>query len=186
VWAGLEARRRGELGATDVRELLDDAVDMALRDQEDAGIDLVTDGEMRRIGFFTADFYQRLTGLRALEPDRKLGVGGHDQLHRFEVLEPIAAPGGLGVVAEYTYARSRTNRPLKVTLPGPFTLAGRLVTGNVYRTRAQAAEPFIPILNVELNSLVQAGATFYPDRRAVASHPSAGSGGLRRALERRG
>ena len=42
--------------------MLDDAVDVALRDQEDAGIDVVSDGEMRRTGFFTAEFYQHLTG----------------------------------------------------------------------------------------------------------------------------
>ncbi len=116
--SGLEAARRGAFGPADLREMLDDAVDMALRDQEDAGIDLVSDGEMRRAGFFTAAFYAHLTGLRGLEPDRKLGAAGHDQQHRFEVVEPIAAPAGLGVVAEYTYARGRTLRPLKVTLPG--------------------------------------------------------------------
>ena len=38
-----------------MRETQDDAVDMAVRDQEDAGVDLITDGEMRRVGFFTAE-----------------------------------------------------------------------------------------------------------------------------------
>ena len=60
---------------------------------------------------------------------RVLGAAGHDQQHRFEVLEPIAAPNGLGVVAEFAAARARTNRPLKVTLPGPYTLSGRLSYG---------------------------------------------------------
>ena len=46
--------------------MLDDAVDLALRDQEEAGIDVVSDGEMRRAGFFTAEFYRRVTGVRAL------------------------------------------------------------------------------------------------------------------------
>ena len=87
--------------------MLDDAVDLALRDQEDAGIDLVSDGEMRRAGFFTAEFYKHVTGVRPLVADRLLGAGGHDQQHRFEVLEPIAAPNGLGVIAEYRYASGR-------------------------------------------------------------------------------
>ena len=81
---------------------------------------------MRRAGFFTAEFYRHLTGVRALRRDRRLGAGGHDQQHRFEVLEPIAAPDGLGVVAEYRSRGPRTTRPLKVTLPGPYTLSGRL------------------------------------------------------------
>ena len=56
--------------------------DIALRDQEEAGIDVVSDGEMRRAGFFTAEFYRHLTGLRPLEPVRRVGAPGHDQQHR--------------------------------------------------------------------------------------------------------
>jgi 5-methyltetrahydropteroyltriglutamate--homocysteine methyltransferase len=98
--SGIEAAQRGEFGPADLAEMLDDAVDLALRDQESAGIDVVSDGEMRRAGFFTAEFYRHLTGVRALPSARRLGAGGHDQQHRFEVLEPIAAPEGLGVVGE--------------------------------------------------------------------------------------
>ena len=127
--AGIDAALRGEYGPADLAELLDDGVDLALHDQAEAGIDIVSDGEMRRAGFFTAEFYRHLTGVRALAPDRRIGVGGHDQQHRFEVLEPIAAPDGLGVVEEFRFARTRTDRRLKVTLPGPYTLSGRLTSG---------------------------------------------------------
>ena len=85
-------------------------VDLALRDQERAGIDVVSDGEMRRAGFFTAEFYRHLTGVRALPSDRLLGAGGHDQQHRFDVLEPIAAPDGLGVVEEFRFASHADRR----------------------------------------------------------------------------
>ncbi len=144
--AGIDAAERGEFGPADLSEMLDDAVDLALHDQEEAGIDVVSDGEMRRAGFFTAEFYRHLTGVRPLPADRRLGAGGHDQQHRFEVLEPIAAPDGLGVIAEYRYASTRTTRPLKVTLPGPYTLSGRLRTGpgEVYAERDAAAEAFVP------------------------------------------
>ena len=70
------AAGRGELGPRDLRELQDDAVDTALRDQEDAGVDVVSEGEMRRVGFFTAEFYRHLTGVSALEPQRRLGPAG--------------------------------------------------------------------------------------------------------------
>ena len=102
------AAERGELGPRDIAEYQDDAVDTAIRDQEDAGIDVVVEGEMRRVGFFTAEFYRHLTGVTALEPSRRLGPAGHDQQHRFSVEEPITAPNGLGVVAEFEYARSRS------------------------------------------------------------------------------
>jgi 5-methyltetrahydropteroyltriglutamate--homocysteine methyltransferase len=174
--AGIDAAERGEFGPTDLGEMLDDAVDLALRDQEEAGIDIVSDGEMRRAGFFTAEFYRHVTGVRALPPSRRLGAGAHDQQHRFEVLEPIAAPDGLGVVAEYRYAATRATRPLKVTLPGPYTLSGRLTygPGHVYPTRNAAAEAFVPILRAELDGLVAAGADFIQiDEPSPAIHPEA-------------
>ncbi len=174
--SGIAAAERGEFGPADLTEMLDDAVDLALRDQEDAGIDVVSDGEMRRAGFFTAEFYRHVTGVRALPSDRRLGAGGHDQQHRFEVLEPIAAPHGLGVVAEFQYAVTHARRPLKVTLPGPYTLSGRLRTGpgEVYGHRDAAAEAFVPILRAELLALVEAGATHIQiDDPSPAIHPDA-------------
>jgi len=174
--AGIAAAERGEFGPADLAEMLDDGVDVAIRDQEAAGIDIVSDGEMRRAGFFTAEFYRHLTGMRALPPDRLLGAGAHDALHRFAVDEPIAAPNGLGVVGEYVAARSRTTRPLKVTLPGPYTLSGRLVTGpgEVYPTRVAAAEAFVEILGAEIRGLVDAGADIIQvDEPSPAIHPDA-------------
>jgi 5-methyltetrahydropteroyltriglutamate--homocysteine methyltransferase len=174
VSTALEAAGRGEFGPVDLQEVLDDAVDTALRDQEEAGVDIVTDGEMRRAGFFTAEFYSHLTGLQPWEPERKKGPAGHDQQHRFRVLEPIAAPNGLGVVDEYKYARTRTRRPLKVTIPGPFTLSGRLILGDVYKDRIEAAWAFVPILNAELRALVEAGVDFIQiDEPSPAIHPEA-------------
>src|SRR4051812_12939912 len=84
AWPGwlhtaLEAAQRGEYGLQDIKETQDDAVDLAVRDQEEAGVDIITDGEMRRVGFFTAEFYRHMTGLRELPALRKLGVIGHDQ-----------------------------------------------------------------------------------------------------------
>ena len=174
--SGIEEAERGRFGPADLAEMLDDAVDLAIHDQEAAGIDVITDGEMRRAGFFTAEFYRHLTGVRALASDRLLGAGGHDQQHRFEVLEPIAAPDGLNVIGEFTSAKGRTTRPLKVTLPGPYTLSGRLRTGpgEVYETRVAAAEAFVPILQAELSGLADAGATIIQvDEPSPAIHPDA-------------
>jgi len=183
------AAARGELGPADLDEVQRDAVDVALREQEEAGVDVVTDGEMRRAGFFTAEFYRHLDGLEPLPPDRRLGVPAHDQQHRFRVLEPIDAPNGLGVVAEFVAARARTSRPLKVPLPGPFTLSGRLASGpgTVYATRLDAAEAFVPILAREIIALADAGATWIQiDEPSPAIHPEASdafAGFVNRVLE---
>jgi len=167
----LDAISRGEYGALDIKETLDDAVDLAIRDQEEAGIDIITDGEMRRLGFFTAGFYDRLAGLSALEPKRKLGPDGHDQRERYAPSEPFSAPNGLGIVEEFLYSRSRTTRPIKVTCPGPYTLAGRIQTGTVYKDRMEVSAEFAQIINIELKKVVNAGATLIQlDEPSVAVH----------------
>ena len=73
VWLAREAMEAGRLGAVDLRELMEDATQAALLDQERAGIDVVTSGEMMRVRFIIG-FYDRIGGLRALEPPRKLGA----------------------------------------------------------------------------------------------------------------
>ncbi|HEX2514275.1 MAG TPA: methionine synthase [Chloroflexota bacterium] len=177
AWPGwlhsaLAAARRGEYGPDDVQETLDDAVDLALRDQEEAGVDVVTDGEMRRAGFFTASFYGHLSGLRELPPRRLAGVAGHDQREQYEIVGEISAPQGLGLVAEYAYAARRTGRPVKCTCPGPYTLAGRLQPGAGYGSRLEVAQALGRIINAELRALVAAGATFIQlDEPSYAVHP---------------
>jgi 5-methyltetrahydropteroyltriglutamate--homocysteine methyltransferase len=166
----LEAHGRGECGPDDVRETLDDAVDMALRDMSDAGVDVVTDGEMRRAGFFTAAFYGFLNGIEELPPRRKVGVLGHDQREGYRIVGPIAAPNGLGLVAEYEYARTRTDKPIKMPCAGPFTLAGRLQGQERLKTAWELAK----IVNAELKAVVAAGCTFIQiDEPSYAVRPDA-------------
>ena len=168
----VEAIERGAYGPKDIEETLDDAVDLAVRDQEEAGVDVISDGEMRRLGFFTADFYGRLTGLRKLPAQRRLGPGGHDQRERLEAVEPFEAADGLGLVAEYEYVRRRTDVPLKVPCPGPFTLAGRIQTGGLYPDRMAVAHRFSEIIGAELKALVEAGVDFIQlDEPSYAVHP---------------
>jgi len=167
----LAAALRGEYGPEDMREAQDDAVDLALRDQEDAGVDIVTDGEMRRVGFFTAEFYGHMTGLNELPTRRMVGVVGHDQRESYAAVEEIAAPQGLGLLAEWNYVRTRTQRPVKMTCPGPYTLAGRIQPGASYRDRIEVSYALAEIINTELKALVEAGVTFIQlDEPSYAVH----------------
>ncbi len=173
----LEAAARGEYGPEDMREAQDDAVDLALRDQEDAGVDIVSDGEMRRAGFFTAAFYGHLSGLHELPPRRRVGVAGHDQRESYEAVEPLAAPQGLGLLDEYAYVRRRTTSRIKMPCPGPYTLAGRIKPGAIYRDRMEVAWALARIVNTELRALVVAGVDFIqidePSYAVHASNPQA-------------
>ncbi len=169
--------------------MLDDAVDLALRDQESAGIDVVSDGEMRRAGFFTAEFYQHLTGrpAAAAGPAARAPAATTSSTAS-RSLEPIAAPDGLGVVEEYRYAAAHATRPLKVTIPGPYTLSGPAdlrprpgLPAPRRRGRGVRADPAR-----RARGPGRGRRDLHPDRRPVAGDPPGRALGLRGALQRGG
>src|SRR5205085_10527653 len=122
VFAADDWIKRGMFGPTDLREFYNDSVDRAIQDQEVAGVDIITDGEMRRRGFVET-FGGRLTGLENVGPDRKVGEVSIDMEPILETRDKLDVPNGLGIVEEYQYLRTHTNRPIKVTVPGPFALS---------------------------------------------------------------
>ncbi|HUF92181.1 MAG TPA: cobalamin-independent methionine synthase II family protein [Candidatus Limnocylindria bacterium] len=159
VWLAREAMEAGRLGATDVRELMEDATQVALLDQERAGIDVVSTGEMMRVRFIIG-FYDRLTGIHALPAPRTLGQPLWDTNTPFEVREKIAAPSGLGIVEEFTLARSLTGKRIKATVPGPYTLLVPLKLGGGYTDKSSLLADLVGIVNAECRALVAAGADF--------------------------
>src|SRR5207248_2396913 len=116
-----DARSPDLFGPDDREEALRDAVRLAVDDQLRAGADLITDGEMQRVDF-NLGFYDYLAGLKPLPPARRWGPPAHDQRSRYRCLAPLAAPQGLGTVAEYRRLRAITAAPVKVAVPGPYTL----------------------------------------------------------------
>ena len=154
-----EAQEADRLGLTDIQEAYDDAVRIAIRDQVEAGVDVISDGEMRRVTFIRG-FYDRLTGLRPLSVPRRLGVLGYDSHCPYEVVDKIDAPRGLGVVDEFSFARAHADRPLKVAVPGPLTLLMPLRRGGPYQSEESLVADLIAIVNQELKALVHVGADF--------------------------
>ena len=138
VWLAREAMEQGRLGALDVRELLEDATQVAILDQERAGVDVLTTGEMGRVRFIIG-FYDSIKGIRALPAPRQLGQPLWDTNTPFEVVEKISAPHGLGIVDEFKLARALTDRPLKATVPGPYTLLVPLKLGGGVPRQGHAA-----------------------------------------------
>ncbi len=159
MWTALDEVEKGNYGLTDQRELYDDAVNMAILDQEKAGVDIVSDGEMRR-WYFVQSFYKRIQGIER-EPDlRKVGLYGYDSPPRYKALEKIVAPEGLGIVQEYHYARANTAKPIKVTCPGPLTLTMHIRPGDAYRDRIEMSCEFAAVINNELKALVREGVDY--------------------------
>lgn len=151
--------RQGNLGRADLAEVYDDATNLALLDQERAGIDVVSDGEIRRLHFIQG-FYERLTGLQSLGTERQLGAVGYDQVPGYAVDGEVAAPAGLGIVDELQYAREHCQRPLKTTCPGPLTLTLPVKAFGRYRSRVELAYEMARIINAELRLLAAQGANF--------------------------
>jgi 5-methyltetrahydropteroyltriglutamate--homocysteine methyltransferase len=166
-------RDPGLYGSDDRAEALQDATRLAIDDQVRAGAELISDGEMRRVDF-NLGFYDHLTGLKPIPQARRWGPPGHDQRSRHVAVEPIRAPRGLGCVEEYRLARALTTAPLKVPVPGPFTLAGCIQGGEVYRDRRAVTEALIPVVNAELRALQGVGVTFLQlDEPSFACRPEA-------------
>ncbi|MBI3463882.1 MAG: methionine synthase [Planctomycetes bacterium] len=104
-WTAMEAVRRGEYGPTDEQEAYDDAVRLAIWDQREAGIDTITDGEMRR-WYFVQSFYSRMKGLSQRPMLRKTGVYGYDSVPRYWLEGKVDVPEGLGIVEEFRFLRA--------------------------------------------------------------------------------
>lgn len=165
------ARQPEVFGPDDREEAVRDAVRLAVEDQLRAGADLITDGEMQRVDF-NLGFYDRLSGLQPLPPGRRWGPPAHDQRSRYRCVAPLAAPAGLGLVEEYQRLRTLTDAPVKVPIPGPFTLAGCIQGGDVYRDRQAVTEALLPIVNAEMKALVRHGVTFLQlDEPSFACRP---------------
>jgi 5-methyltetrahydropteroyltriglutamate--homocysteine methyltransferase len=165
--------RPEDFGAEDREEAIRDAVRLAVEDQLRAGADLITDGEMRRVDF-NLGFYDYIAGIEALPPARRWGAPAHDQRSRYRPVAPLSAPRGLGLVEEYRRLRQVTAAPAKVPVPGPFTLAGCIEGGEVYRGRREVTEALLPIVNREMKDLVREGVTFLQlDEPSFACRPDA-------------
>ena len=155
-YAAKELMEAGRFGPVDVDETFDDAVDRAILDQEEAGLDVISDGEMRRASFVWA-FASRMTGLRDGGAPRKMGPMSLDMRNVQETIGPVGVPNGMGAVEEFAYASGRTTTPIKIPLPGPFALTTFIRPVDYYTDRTHLAEAFVPALNHEIRQLAAAG-----------------------------
>ena len=107
----VKAHEAGDAGPGDLEEMFDDAADTAIRDMERAGIDVITDGEVRRLDGYVDSYYAIIKGIQPLPVRRKVGPWGYDQQTRYEAVGRIETPaGGLGIVKEFEYLKAHTGR----------------------------------------------------------------------------
>jgi len=132
----------------------DDATLLALRDMERAGIDVVTDGETRRESYSNS-FAPRLAGMDVEQPGVVPGRTGRP-IRVPRVTGPVRRPGPV-LVDDVRFVKANTSRPLRMTVPGPFTLAQQCQDQWYGDDRALALDLAVAV-NAELRDLKEAGA----------------------------
>jgi 5-methyltetrahydropteroyltriglutamate--homocysteine methyltransferase len=158
-WLEFACAHLDQFGEADRAELIDDAVAIAIRDQAEAGLDVITDGEQTRLDF-NLSFYGFLEGID-LEPasPRRFGPPAHDQRGKHQVSGKLSAPRGLGTVEDFKRLQrlAPAGPTLKASVPGPYTLSGRLIPNAQYPDRYALTEALLPIVRAELQALVETG-----------------------------
>jgi 5-methyltetrahydropteroyltriglutamate--homocysteine methyltransferase len=132
----------------------DDATIVAIRDMERAGLDIISDGEIRRESYSNR-FATALDGVDIDNPGQTLSRTGRlDYVPR--VVGPIRRLQPVEV-RDVEFLRANTDRPIKITVPGPFTMARQAVDEH-YGDEAALAMAYAEAVNAELKDLVAAGA----------------------------
>lgn len=138
-----------------LEEAQDDATLMAIKAQEDAGLDILTDGEIRRESYSNR-FATALDGIDLDNPGSALDRSGHpNPVPR--VVGKIKRRHAVGV-RDLNFLRSHTQRRVKVTVPGPFTMAQQAQIDYYDGSREAAAMDYAVAVNEEIHDLFAAGA----------------------------
>jgi 5-methyltetrahydropteroyltriglutamate--homocysteine methyltransferase len=160
-WLEFASQNLDKFGRADLDEIIEDAVVAAIHDQVAAGLDVITDGEQTRLDF-NLSFYGYIQGISEnAEITRRWGPPAHDQRGKHAITGELAAPRGLGVVAEFRRLQrlAPAGPVLKASVPGPYTLSGRLTPNRQYPDRQSITEALLPFVRQELTDLVAAGCT---------------------------
>jgi 5-methyltetrahydropteroyltriglutamate--homocysteine methyltransferase len=131
-----------------------DATVLAIRAQEAAGLDIVTDGEIRRESYSNR-FATALEGVDIDNPGTALDRSGHpNPVPR--IVGPVRRKHAVEV-EDVRFLRAHTDRPIKMTVPGPFTMAQQ-AQNDYYPTEEAAALDYAVAVNGEIRDLFAAGA----------------------------
>ena len=150
----VRARELWRIPAEHLAEAQDDATIMAIKLQEEAGLDIITDGEIRRESYSNR-FATALDGVDIDNPGTALDRSGH----------PNPVPRIVGriqrrhavQVDDVRFLKRHTTRTIKVTVPGPFTMSQQ-AQNDFYKHPADAAMDYARAVNAEIRDLFAAGA----------------------------
>jgi len=172
------------IGPEWLQEAQDDATRLAILDQERAGLDIITDGEIRRESYSNR-FATALEGVDLDNPGTALDRSGHPNpvprvMGRIRRREPVE-------VRDLKFLKAHTSRPVKVTVPGPFTMSQQ-AQNDFYKSEAEMALDYAAAVNEEIKDLFAAGADVVQiDEPYMQARPEKareyGTAAVERALE---
>jgi 5-methyltetrahydropteroyltriglutamate--homocysteine methyltransferase len=174
----LRRRQAGELSDEEFNRIADDAVLAAIKYQEDAGVDIVADGEMRRDNFYSF-VVEKLAGMRLMKLSELLDYikdrASFEEILRaldvpaFAIKSPIAIAKVRGsedgiALDEAGFLKAHTRRQTKVPIPGPYLLTRSSwfegLSDKTYPTREDLAKDVVQILRKEIEGLLKLGVDF--------------------------
>jgi 5-methyltetrahydropteroyltriglutamate--homocysteine methyltransferase len=162
------------ISAAHLTEIHEVAIKAAVKDQERAGIDIVSDGELRRdndIDYFLA----RIPGVHIAQRAKSDYYDYYDAAVTAPL--PVDDKSALGLASDFEFTRALTDRPVKFSFTGPFSLSRR-IDGSAYNDPADLVRALARRLNLEARALAESGARFlqidepflagYPEQAALA------------------
>jgi 5-methyltetrahydropteroyltriglutamate--homocysteine methyltransferase len=150
----VRAKELWKVPADELAQAQDDATELAIRAQERAGLDILTDGEIRRESY-SNHFATALRGVDIDHPGTALDRSGHpNPVPR--ITGPIERPHPVQV-RDLQFLRAHTDRPIKITVPGPFTMSQQ-AQNEFYPTDEEASLEYAAAVNEEIRDLFAAGA----------------------------
>jgi len=180
----VRARELWRIPEAFLAEAQEDATRLAIRAQEEAGLDIITDGEIRRESYSNR-FATALEGVDIDNPGTALDRSGHPNpvprvVGRIRRRHPVE-------VGDLKFLRAHTDRKIKMTVPGPFTMSQQ-AQNDFYKSEEEAAMDYAAAVNEEIRDLFAAGADIVQiDEPYMQARPekarSYGLRALNRALE---
>jgi len=175
----LRKRQNGEITQAEFNQIADDAVLASIKYQEDAGVDIVTDGEVRRDNFYSF-VTEKLSGIKLMKLSELMDYvkdrAGFEEILRasdvpsFAIKSPIAIDkvterGDAGIsLDEFDFLKSHTTRQTKIPLPGAYLLTRSAwfegLSDKAYPTREDLAKDVVQILRKEVLALKKRGCDF--------------------------
>ena len=137
----------------DLDEIHDTAVKAAIKDQEIAGIDIISDGELRRDNMIDY-FVERLPGVQIDHSSKKFYYDFYES-----TVQGKLPSGSLGLAEDFRFLRANTDRNAKFCVTGPHSLSKRIRNAH-YPSEEEFAMDLARVMNPELKELVKAGARF--------------------------